>query len=125
MKRPAILLVDDDQNILHLFQMFLREEGYTVETASTQEEALSMVKAAKFDLVILDLILEETRGDWLALELDEIDEDLRFLFLTGFSSPNINLEALPIDICAVLTKPISLEDLGASVLEALPRESEN
>jgi len=124
MKRPAILLVDDDQNILHLFQIFLREQGYTVETASTREEALSMVKAAKFDLVVLDLILGEIRGDWLALELDEIDEDLRFLFLTGFSSPDINLEAPPIDICDVLMKPISLEDLGASVLEALPRERE-
>lgn len=124
MKRPAILLVDDDQDILHLFQMFLREQGYTVEAASTREEALSMVKAAKFDLVVLDIILGEIRGDWLALELDEIDEDLRFLFLTGFSSPDIDLEALPIDIYAVLTKPISLEDLGASVLEALPKERE-
>lgn len=124
MKRPAILLVDDDQNILYLFQMFLRELGYRVETASTREEALSMVKSAKFDLIVQDLILGETRGDWLALELDEIDEDLRFIFLTGFSSLDINLEAPPIDICAVLTKPISLEDLGASVLEALPREHE-
>ncbi len=54
MKRN-ILVVDDEENIRLLFKEELEEEGYEVDTASNGLEALEKVKAASFDVIVLDI----------------------------------------------------------------------
>ncbi len=54
MKRK-ILVVDDEENIRLLFKEELEEEGYEVDTASNGLEALEKVKAASFDIIVLDI----------------------------------------------------------------------
>ncbi len=54
MKRK-VLVVDDEENIRLLFKEELEEEGYEVDTASNGLEALDKVKAASFDVIVLDI----------------------------------------------------------------------
>lgn len=57
-----ILLVEDDATIVAALTQFLRSEGFSVQSASGQTEALSAMEAAEFDLVLLDVGLKDGNG---------------------------------------------------------------
>ena len=58
----AILVVDDDPQVLEVVGEMLRLEGYDVATAADGREAVAKFRAAAFDLVITDLIMPEKEG---------------------------------------------------------------
>lgn len=57
-----ILLVEDDGAIVAALSQFLLSEGFVVQTASGQAEALAAIEAAEFDLVLLDVGLKDGNG---------------------------------------------------------------
>ena len=57
-----ILVVNDEPNILELFQTVLGKEGYQVESASSGEAALQKLEGEWFDLVISDLKMPGMNG---------------------------------------------------------------
>jgi DNA-binding response OmpR family regulator len=57
-----ILLVDDEQEQLSLYEQALREEGYLVLCARNGKEALRCLEASPFDLVILDVVMPVMDG---------------------------------------------------------------
>ena len=57
-----ILLVEDDGTIVAALTQFLRSEGFSVQSASGQTEALAAIEAAEFDLVLLDVGLKDGNG---------------------------------------------------------------
>lgn len=57
-----ILLVEDDGTIVAALTQFLISEGFAVQTASGQTEALAAIEAAEFDLVLLDVGLKDGNG---------------------------------------------------------------
>lgn len=58
----AILLVEDDRSIVENLQAFLRREGFQVEAAGGQAEALALAARGGFDLVLLDVSLPDGNG---------------------------------------------------------------
>ncbi len=57
-----ILLVEDDGTIVAALTQFLHSEGFSVQSASGQTEALAAIEAAEFDLVLLDVGLKDGNG---------------------------------------------------------------
>lgn len=57
-----ILLVEDDQLIREMYQLFLRDKGYTISTAGDGDEALKMAKAFHPDLIFLDIMMPKRSG---------------------------------------------------------------
>jgi DNA-binding NtrC family response regulator len=57
-----ILLVDDEQEQLSLYEQALREEGYLVFSARNGKQALRCLEASAFDLVILDVVMPVMDG---------------------------------------------------------------
>jgi DNA-binding response OmpR family regulator len=64
-----ILLVDDEQSIQTLLSYPLRKDGYHVTSAQDGREALQRFEEARFDLVILDLMLPKLDGVEVCREL--------------------------------------------------------
>ena len=62
MKKPVVLVVDDEPQILRVMRASLPIRGYEVLTASTGEEALNQLSKQVPDLVILDLAMPEMSG---------------------------------------------------------------
>ena len=60
--RKRILLVDDEQKILKFLEVKLRLSGYEVITATSGRQALELVKSAKPDIMLLDVIMPEMDG---------------------------------------------------------------
>ena len=61
----AILLIDDDPAVRQVMSDMLRLEGHDVTLAENGKVAAECVKAARFDLVITDLIMPEKKGSRL------------------------------------------------------------
>jgi CheY-like chemotaxis protein len=54
-----ILLVDDDPDFIEIHRTILESSGFAVDAAYSSHEALSKLREAKYDLLILDLMMEE------------------------------------------------------------------
>jgi DNA-binding response OmpR family regulator len=105
-----ILLVDDDENILFLFGLALEEHGYTVHTAVTGAEALVLVKAIEFDVILLDYKLTDIDGLVVAEEIQKIREKAEIIMVTGTQDLQLP-HALVKIVSKVILKPVSEEEL--------------
>lgn len=81
-----ILLVDDDADFLEINQTILAAGGYEIETATGTPEALEKVRSGKFDLIVVDLIMEELDSGFTvayAVRDHEATRTLPILMLTS------------------------------------------
>ncbi len=58
-QKQVILLVDDEPMILEIFSEVLRDAGFEVDTASNGNEALLKATERKYDLILLDIMMNE------------------------------------------------------------------
>jgi len=122
-KGKQILLVDDDEALVNTYRDILRREGYHVEAAFTGKEALDKVKHQRFDLVILDIVLPDIRGDMVASAIRRDDDSVGLIFITGYPSFQDCIDALDIGIHEILLKPIAPRELLEATRELLKNDS--
>jgi CheY-like chemotaxis protein len=82
-KEKKILLVDDDPDITIVFKLALEDAGFIVDTYQDPSVALSKFKPNSYGLVILDIKMPEMSGFELHEELQKIDSQLIFCFVTA------------------------------------------
>jgi adenylate cyclase len=75
-QQAALLVVDDKETNRDLFRRRLEKKGYDVETAENGRQAIEMIRAENFDLVLLDIIMPEMDG-FQVLERLKQDQELR------------------------------------------------
>jgi CheY-like chemotaxis protein len=85
MNRKNILIVDDEQDVLLVLEKGLTAEGYSVITASSGNDAISLAKSRHPDLIILDVLMPDMEGPEVKRKLKEDPEtkDIPIIFLTG------------------------------------------
>lgn len=79
----TILLVEDDKAIVENLVEILKREGYRVENAKGQQEALELLPLFSFDLCLLDISLSEGNGFALCRAIKDKEPDLPVIFLTA------------------------------------------
>lgn len=119
-KKPRILAVDDENDILLILRTSLKDE-YDVETASSGPEALSRAQANPPDLFILDLMMPDMDGIEVLEELRGMPDSATtpVIFLTGVSDKNKIREALDKGTSYYIVKPFNYNDLLSKVSIAL------
>ncbi len=125
MKRKKILIVDDNESLLDTYRSILETKGFLVETALTGREALSKAKVTLFDLIILDIVLPDIKGDKVATELKKSYKNLNIIFITGYPSFQDCINALDIGVYEILLKPIEPEELLRSAEDSFKKTLEN
>ncbi len=118
-----ILLVEDEENIRHTIQLNLELDGYQVVGADNGLKALESFRKAKFDLVILDVMLPEMSGFDVCDNIRKIDQDIPILFLTAKNTSSDRIQGLKIGADDYLTKPFNLEELLLRVQKLLKRRN--
>lgn len=117
---PSILLVEDEPTLTGILTTMLRQQGYSVQAASTAENALALATREKFDLVITDKNLPGRSGLALASELRRSGVDTRLMLITGYPSVAAAQEALDAGFLAFLVKPFRhLRDAADEVARVL------
>ena len=105
-----ILVVDDDDGIRSLVKKYLNENSFLVNTASSAEEASEKIKIAKFDLIILDIMMPGKNG------LEFIEENKKkletpIILLTAKGEANERIEGLETGADDYLPKPFEPKEL--------------
>lgn len=116
---PRVLVVDDEQNMLKLFQKVLAKEGYDVRTAATGTEALAMLREETFDLIISDLVMPVLGGMDLMKEVKTKHPDIPFIVITAYGTIGSAVEAMKAGAFDYLTKPFQKDDILLVVSKAL------
>jgi DNA-binding NtrC family response regulator len=117
-----ILLVDDEQDIRDSLIYLLESEGYNVYSGSNRVEAEKIVKEKDIHFAILDYILDNSTGVQIAKVLHKINENIKFMFFSGYSDiENIEIE-LGFSICEVFLKPIEPDAFLEKVRKTISKE---
>jgi|RhiMetdeSRZDD1v2_1073273.scaffolds.fasta_scaffold257779_1 DNA-binding response OmpR family regulator len=121
-KEKNILLVDDDEDLVNLYETFLKYDGYTVDAFTDPIDALSSFRKDVYDLVLLDLKMPEMNGVELFHELQNIDPNLLYRFITDANKEYIdNIKLNNIDIEEnIIYKPLWLNELRTTIHSLLP-----
>ena len=120
-KSISILLAEDDVNLGHLLQAFLKSKSFEVSLAQNGKIAFDKFNKNDFDFCILDVMMPEMDGFTLAKEIREIDKKIPILFLTAKSMKEDKLQGFEIGADDYLTKPFSMEELLARINAILRR----
>src|SRR5688500_7241165 len=83
LKGKNILIVDDDEDLTSLYETFLKYNGYKVDDFIDTVDALYSFKKDAYDLAVLDLKMPKMNGVELSQELQNIDPNLLFSFITA------------------------------------------
>lgn len=119
-RSPHILIVDDDREIRTLLQHFLTEHGFRVTPAADGKGMMAALKAGRFDLIVLDLMLPGEDGLQLCRKLRQ-EMALPVLMLTAMSAETDRILGLELGADDYMTKPFSPRELVARIKAILRR----
>jgi two-component system, NtrC family, nitrogen regulation response regulator NtrX len=108
-----ILVVDDEEDIRDLVAGILQDEGYVVRTAANADDALSAIESRRPQLVLLDIWLEGSRLDGLAL-LDVVKAnhpDLPVVMISGHGNIETAVAAIKQGAYDFIEKPFNADRL--------------
>jgi len=120
MSNETILVVDDEQRIIDLAQMYLEQEGYSVESATDGSVAYDQILSDEPDLIVLDLMLPGMDGLEICRRV-RADSDVPIIMLTARSDDIDKIVGLELGADDYLTKPFNPRELVARVKAILRR----
>lgn len=110
-KRPSILLVEDEENLHEALKMNLELEGYDVTSSYDGAAALKAVQSEYFDLIILDIMLPEMDGITVTESIRIRNNEVPILILSARNSSADRVLGLKKGADDYLVKPFNLEEL--------------
>src|SRR5262245_56656600 len=121
----CILAVDDDHKILHVTEIILAKEGYSVVPARSIAEARKALRESKIDLVLLDVVLSDGDGFSFCHAIKENVEtrDVPVILLTALDAVDSKVRGLDVGASDYLVKPFLKKELLARIRSHL-RERE-
>ena len=109
MKKPTILLVDDEEAIVKSLSGSLEDEGYALVTAQDGTRAMDIIKTQPIDIIFLDIWLPGMDGLETLKAIKEYDPSLEVIIMTGHGTVNTAVQAVKMGAFDFLEKPFSLD----------------
>ncbi len=119
----TVLIVEDDPTLMEMGQMMLQRLGYTVLSASTPGEAISLVEENRSDiqLFITDVVMPEMNGRELADRLMSIRPSLKHLFMSGYTADVIVHRGVLDEGINFIQKPFTINELAVKLRSVLDK----
>ncbi len=122
-RQARLLLVDDDPIIVNSLSEFLKLEGYDVHSASDGSDAIEMLAAQRFAVVITDVNMARTNGLELLRAIRQNHPDVVVVVITGYGTIENAVEAVKMGAFEYLTKPVVDDEIRVVVEKALKQQS--
>ena len=114
-----LLVVDDEGDIRHLYAAELEDEGHTVVTCGNSADAMLQMQHQVFDLVILDIQLDQESGLELLQQISREHKEMPVILCTAYSSYKEDFSSWLAD--AYVIKSSDLKELKNEVSRILSR----
>jgi DNA-binding NtrC family response regulator len=129
-KKVSILIVDDEESVRDSLYDWFIDDGYTVECAESAKQALTILQAKDFDIILADIKMPGMDGLEMHKRIKALNSDAIFIFMTAFASVETAIQALKNGAFDYVTKPFDPDDLShlirnASMQVALKAENES
>lgn len=120
-KKFKLLLVEDDPNLSEVIRDLLSMSGYEIKLCRDGAEAYQFFKKFSFDLCILDVMLPNMDGFFLAEEFRKQNRYIPIVFLTAKSMNEDRIRGFKLGCDDYITKPFSSEELVLRIEAILKR----
>jgi CheY-like chemotaxis protein len=123
-EEKTILVVDDEPGMRALFSFMLGAKGYQVDTAASGKEAIAHVETQPCDLIFIDIRMPAMDGVQVLKKVKAQQPDVSVIMMTGYAVEKLLDDALAAGAVGYLRKPFTLDELLASIRDALGEESD-
>ncbi|MCC6932790.1 MAG: sigma-54-dependent Fis family transcriptional regulator [Deltaproteobacteria bacterium] len=118
----AILIVDDEENIVSALKAVLSNNGFVVAVTTSPREALSWLATRNFQFIVVDLKMPELNGLEFLQELAKLEVKTIVIVMSAFGTTEIALEAIRKGANDYIAKPFTPEELLFVLKKAEERE---
>lgn len=120
-KDQRVLIVDDEENMVHFLTKLLAHEGYEVKGVLSGTDALECIKDAAYDLVLCDLKLPGADGMEVLKAVRETLPEAVVVMITAYGTIPSAIEAIRAGAYDYVTKPFRAHEILAVVEKSLER----
>lgn len=115
LRKPRVLLLDDDPSMQKLIAKLLRDEGYRVDVVSTGSQAIEKIGKAEYQALLLDLMTPTEGGMTVIRHLRGSDPPLLKRVVLVTASPDAVLRTVSKEVFGVVHKPFEAQELVATL----------
>jgi two-component system NtrC family response regulator len=119
MKKPSILLIDDDESLRRVMEFSLTEAGYAVRAVAGGEEGLRLFEKDPFDAVVTDITMPGMSGMEVLRQVRERDARIPVIIITAYGTIESAVEAMKQGAFDYITKPFNRDELRITLEKAL------
>jgi two-component system nitrogen regulation response regulator GlnG len=109
MKKPLILIADDDSTIRLVLEKKFNRSGYSTKSTDQGKKLLSWIEKGEGDLIITDVVMEDSNGLDLLPLIHEIRPDLPVMIMSGLNTIKTAIDASASGAYEYFPKPFDLE----------------
>ena len=120
--KGRILVVEDEEMVGGLLELWLHKDGYAVQRAASFEQASMWMGKEPFDLVTLDIIMPVVGGMQALRWFREYHPEVGVVMITGIGNINLILESMRLGAYSYVTKPVNMEQLSRELARAMERQ---
>ncbi len=120
-----MLLVDDEEHFVDVVSKRLTRRGLDVTTATSGGEALRLLRGHVFDVMVLDLKMEDLSGLDVLKMVRIMTPELPVIMLTGHGSEQAAQEGVTLGASDYLMKPCDLDTLLEKITKVVDRKERN
>ena len=115
-----VLIVEKDPSLGDFIKAFLEDWGHEAHHCTRGKDAVRVFKTGYHDLVIMEVVLPDMKGEHLISKLKEVSPDARIVAMTGSNSRELEARIRERGILYYMVKPFETENLK-SLLEHLSK----
>jgi DNA-binding NtrC family response regulator len=117
-EKISILIVDDEESVRDSLNNWFIEDGYSVECAENAKQALLLLEARNFDIILADIKMPGMDGLEMHRRIKVLNKDAIVIIMTAFASVDTAVQALKDGAYDYVTKPFDPDDLSHLIRNA-------
>lgn len=122
-EKGRLLIIDDEEVIIDVFQNLLEDKGYVLYFARTGSEALKIFEENIVDLIILDYKLPDMEGDELFKKIKTISSTVPIIVITAYATLDLAVNFMKMGAFDFITKPFTNEAVLLAIEKGIRQHS--
>ncbi len=110
-RRPSVLVVDDEKNILKTMGIFFETQGYETNVCAKPQDVLQIIRDKRIDLAFVDLMMTPMNGLEVLAEIKQQSPGTTVVMITAHASIDTAVEAIKKGAYHYLVKPFDMKEL--------------